>query len=144
MLTIFGWNFEIWAVQKYVHLVDFVKSSPLSGVPATPPAVTNDFSCFSRALTGPFRESAYVLRYLELERVTNLYRSDIIDSTCTICCISKSMPMSFQYRMIVRDRIPYRSNRTPCGRWGLEDGAGRNIQGKLRTATDSNSTKTSS
>ena len=26
MLTIFGWNFEIWAVQKYVNLVDLVKS----------------------------------------------------------------------------------------------------------------------
>ena len=30
MLTIFGWNFEIWAVQKYVNLVDFVKSFPTS------------------------------------------------------------------------------------------------------------------
>ena len=28
MLTIFGWNFEIWAVQKYVNLVDLVKSFP--------------------------------------------------------------------------------------------------------------------
>ena len=26
----FGWNFEIWAVQKYVHLVDLVKSFPTS------------------------------------------------------------------------------------------------------------------
>ena len=24
MLTIFGWNFEIWAVQKYVNLVNLV------------------------------------------------------------------------------------------------------------------------
>ena len=30
MLTIFGWNFEIWAVQKYVNLVDLVKSFPTS------------------------------------------------------------------------------------------------------------------
>ena len=30
MLTIFGWNFEIWAIQKYVHLVDLVKSFPTS------------------------------------------------------------------------------------------------------------------
>ena len=30
MLTIFGWNFEIWAVQKYVNLVDLVKSFPAS------------------------------------------------------------------------------------------------------------------
>ena len=28
MLTIFGWNFEIWAVQKYLNLVDLVKSFP--------------------------------------------------------------------------------------------------------------------
>ena len=28
MLTIFGWNFEIWAVQKHVYLVDLVKSFP--------------------------------------------------------------------------------------------------------------------
>ena len=26
MLTIFGWNFECWAVQKRVDLVDIVKS----------------------------------------------------------------------------------------------------------------------
>ena len=26
MLTIFGWNLEIWAVQKYVNLVDLAKS----------------------------------------------------------------------------------------------------------------------
>ena len=30
MLTIFGWNFEIWAVQKYVNLVDLNKSFPTS------------------------------------------------------------------------------------------------------------------
>ena len=30
MLTIFGWNFEIWAVQKYAYLVDLVKSFPTS------------------------------------------------------------------------------------------------------------------
>ena len=30
MLKIFGWNFEIWAVQKYVNLVDLVKSFPAS------------------------------------------------------------------------------------------------------------------
>ena len=30
MLTSFGWNFEIWAVQKYVNLVDLVKSFPTS------------------------------------------------------------------------------------------------------------------
>ena len=30
MLTIFGGNFEIWAVQKYVNLVDLVKSFPTS------------------------------------------------------------------------------------------------------------------
>ena len=30
MLTIFGWNVEIWAVQKYVNLVDLVKSFPMS------------------------------------------------------------------------------------------------------------------
>ena len=30
MLTIFGWNFEIWAVQNYVNLVDRVKSFPTS------------------------------------------------------------------------------------------------------------------
>ena len=30
MLTIFGWNFEIWAVQKNVNLVDLVKSFPTS------------------------------------------------------------------------------------------------------------------
>ena len=30
ILTIFGWNFEIWAVQKYVNLVDLVKSFPTS------------------------------------------------------------------------------------------------------------------
>ena len=30
MLTIFGWNFEIWAVQKYINLVDLVKSFPTS------------------------------------------------------------------------------------------------------------------
>ena len=30
MLTIFCWNFEIWAVQKYVNLVDLVKSFPTS------------------------------------------------------------------------------------------------------------------
>ena len=30
MLTIFGWNFKIWAVQKYVNLVDLVKSFPTS------------------------------------------------------------------------------------------------------------------
>ena len=30
MLTIFGWNFEIWAVQRYVNLVDLVKSFPTS------------------------------------------------------------------------------------------------------------------
>ena len=28
MLTIVGWNFEIWAVQKYINLVDLVKSFP--------------------------------------------------------------------------------------------------------------------
>ena len=26
MLTIFGWNFDIWAAQKYVNIVDLVKS----------------------------------------------------------------------------------------------------------------------
>ena len=30
MLAIFGWYFEIWAVQKYVNLVDLVKSFPTS------------------------------------------------------------------------------------------------------------------
>ena len=30
MLTIFGGNFEIWAVQKYVNLVDLLKSFPAS------------------------------------------------------------------------------------------------------------------
>ena len=30
MLTIFGWNFEIWAVQKYVNLVDLGESFPTS------------------------------------------------------------------------------------------------------------------
>ena len=30
MLTLFGWNFEIWAVQKYVNLIDLVKSFPTS------------------------------------------------------------------------------------------------------------------
>ena len=30
MLTIFGWNFEIWAVQKHVNLVDLIKSFPTS------------------------------------------------------------------------------------------------------------------
>ena len=25
MLTIFDWNFEVWAVQKYANLVDLVK-----------------------------------------------------------------------------------------------------------------------
>ena len=28
MLTIFDWNFEVWAVQKYANLVDLVKSFP--------------------------------------------------------------------------------------------------------------------
>ena len=28
ILTIFGWNFEVWAVQKYVDLVDLVKTFP--------------------------------------------------------------------------------------------------------------------
>ena len=28
--AIFGWNFEIWAVQKYVNLLDLVKSFPIS------------------------------------------------------------------------------------------------------------------
>ena len=30
MLTIFGWKFEIWAMQKYVNLVDLVKSFPMN------------------------------------------------------------------------------------------------------------------
>ena len=30
MLTIFGWNFEIWAVQKYVNLVDLEKCCKMS------------------------------------------------------------------------------------------------------------------
>ena len=30
MLTIFGWNFEIWAVQKYVNILYLVKSFPTS------------------------------------------------------------------------------------------------------------------
>ena len=30
MLTIFDWNFEVWAVQKYANLVDLVKSFPTS------------------------------------------------------------------------------------------------------------------
>ena len=30
MLTIFDWNFEVWAVQKYANLVDRVKSFPTS------------------------------------------------------------------------------------------------------------------
>ena len=30
MLTIFAWNFEIWAVQEYVNLVDRVKNFPTS------------------------------------------------------------------------------------------------------------------
>ena len=30
MLTMFGWNFEIWAVQMYVNLVDLVTSFPTS------------------------------------------------------------------------------------------------------------------
>ena len=29
-LTIFDWNFEVWAVQKYANLVDRVKSFPTS------------------------------------------------------------------------------------------------------------------
>ena len=32
MLTIFGWNFEIWAVQKYVNLVDLAKSYLLAKI----------------------------------------------------------------------------------------------------------------
>ena len=28
ILTIFGWNFEVWAVQRYVDLVDLVKTFP--------------------------------------------------------------------------------------------------------------------
>ena len=30
MLAIFGWNFEIWAAQKYVNIVDLVKSFPVN------------------------------------------------------------------------------------------------------------------
>ena len=30
IMTTFSWNFKIWAVQKYVHLVDLVESFPTS------------------------------------------------------------------------------------------------------------------
>ena len=112
MLAIFGWNFEIWAVQKHENLVDLVKSFPTSIY------LLNRRRCSRERASQSLEENSIHFSFASLIGIDIRcsmklnWKLNDAPSTITTMCRSIDVP-----RSILCSSIPYMNFRMHISSW---------------------------